>query len=88
MCYRWLILDDCLYHCGHSLNANGDHKISAITLISNPIKSRIKLYTSFEWRQAQSDTAVRNYSGISTQQVVIRRSHPAQYGETALVRQP
>ena len=29
---RWLIIDDTLYHCGHSLNANGGHKISAITL--------------------------------------------------------
>ena len=28
---RWLIIDDKLYHCGHSLNANGGHKISAIT---------------------------------------------------------
>ena len=26
---RWLIIDDSLYHCGHSLNANGGHKISA-----------------------------------------------------------
>lgn len=30
---RWLIIDDSLYHCGHSLNANGSHKISAITLM-------------------------------------------------------
>ena len=30
---RWLIIDDALYHCGHSLNANGGHKISAITLM-------------------------------------------------------
>lgn len=30
---RWLIIDDQLYHCGHSLNANGGHKISAITLM-------------------------------------------------------
>ena len=30
---RWLIVDDTLYHCGHSLNANGGHKISAITLM-------------------------------------------------------
>ena len=30
---RWLIADDRLYHCGHSLNANGGHKISAITLM-------------------------------------------------------
>ena len=30
---RWLIVDDRLYHCGHSLNANGGHKISAITLM-------------------------------------------------------
>ena len=28
---RWIIIDDTLYHCGHSLNANGGHKISAIT---------------------------------------------------------
>ncbi|CDA54679.1 uncharacterized protein BN731_00176 [Prevotella sp. CAG:604] len=30
---RWLIIDDTLYHCGHSLNANCGHKISAITLM-------------------------------------------------------
>ena len=30
---RWLVIDDKLYHCGHSLNANGGHKISAITLM-------------------------------------------------------
>lgn len=30
---RWLVIDDQLYHCGHSLNANGGHKISAITLM-------------------------------------------------------
>ena len=30
---RWLIIDDSLSHCGHSLNANGGHKISAITLM-------------------------------------------------------
>ena len=30
---RWLIADDRLYHCGHSLNANGGHKMSAITLM-------------------------------------------------------
>ena len=30
---RWLIIDDSLYLCGHSLNANGGHKISAITLM-------------------------------------------------------
>ena len=30
---RWLIIDEQLYHCGHSLNANGGHKISAITLM-------------------------------------------------------
>ena len=30
---RWLIIDDRLYHCGHSLDANGAHKISAITLM-------------------------------------------------------
>ena len=28
---RWLIIDDALYHCGHSLSANGGHRISAIT---------------------------------------------------------
>ncbi len=32
---RWLIVDDRLYHCGHSLNANGGHKISAITLMGS-----------------------------------------------------
>lgn len=30
---RWLVVDDKIYHCGHSLNANGGHKISAITLM-------------------------------------------------------
>ena len=30
---RWLIADDRLYHCGHSLNAAGGHKLSAITLM-------------------------------------------------------
>ena len=30
---RWLVVDDKHYHCGHSLNANGGHKISAITLM-------------------------------------------------------
>ncbi|MGM9778131.1 MAG: RhuM family protein [Prevotella sp.] len=30
---RWLIIDDRLYHCGHSLNANGGHKMSAISLM-------------------------------------------------------
>ena len=30
---RWIIIDDRLYHCGHSLDANGAHKISAITLM-------------------------------------------------------
>lgn len=30
---RWLIIDDRLYHCGHSLDANGGHKISAFTLM-------------------------------------------------------
>lgn len=30
---RWLIIDECLYHCGHSLNATGGRKISAITLM-------------------------------------------------------
>ena len=44
---RWLIIDDSLYHCGHSLNANGGHKISAIALMGNlsgvdPVQSRIK----------------------------------------------
>ncbi len=29
---RWLIIDDLLYHCGHSLNATG-RKLSAITLM-------------------------------------------------------
>ncbi len=33
---RWLVVDDRLYHCGHSLNANGGHKISAITLMGTP----------------------------------------------------
>lgn len=33
---RWLIIDNALYHCGHSLNANGGHKISAITLMGTP----------------------------------------------------
>ncbi len=33
---RWQIVDDKLYHCGHSLNANGGHKISAITLLGPP----------------------------------------------------
>ena len=28
---RFLIIDDILFHCGHSLNAIGGHKISAIT---------------------------------------------------------
>lgn len=30
---RWLVIDDRIYHCGHSLNANGGHKISAIALM-------------------------------------------------------
>lgn len=30
--HRWLIIDDLLYHCGHSLNATG-RKLSAITLM-------------------------------------------------------
>ena len=30
---RWLVIDNQLYHCGHSLNANGGNKISAITLM-------------------------------------------------------
>ncbi len=33
---RWLIVDDTLYHCGHSLNANGGHKISAVTRMGTP----------------------------------------------------
>ena len=33
---RWIIIDDRLYHCGHSLNANGGHKISALTLMGVP----------------------------------------------------
>ena len=36
---RWLIIDDSLYHCGHSLNANGGHKISAITLMGTSPES-------------------------------------------------
>ena len=28
---RWLVIDDTLYHCGHSFDANGGHKVSAIT---------------------------------------------------------
>ncbi|MBM0129437.1 virulence RhuM family protein [Segatella copri] len=35
---RWLIIDDSLYHCGHSLNANGGHKISAITLMGTSLE--------------------------------------------------
>lgn len=41
---RWLIIDDSLYHCGHSLNAIGN-KISAITLMGihpDVILSQIK----------------------------------------------
>ena len=34
---RWFIIDDSLYHCGHSLNANGGHKISAITLMGTSL---------------------------------------------------
>ena len=30
---RWLIADNRLYHCGHSLDANGRRKISAISLM-------------------------------------------------------
>lgn len=33
---RWLVVDDTLYHCGHSLNANGGHKLSAITRMGTP----------------------------------------------------
>lgn len=33
---RFLIIDDALYHCGHSLNANGGHRISAITRMGTP----------------------------------------------------
>ena len=36
---RWLIIDDNLYHCGHSLNANGGHKISAIVLMGTSPES-------------------------------------------------
>ena len=36
---RWLIIDDSLYHCGHSLNANGGHKISAIALMGTSPES-------------------------------------------------
>ena len=35
----WLIIDDSLYHCGHSLNANGGHKISAIALMGTSPES-------------------------------------------------
>ncbi len=30
------VVDDTLYHCGHSLNANGGHKLSAITRMGTP----------------------------------------------------
>ncbi len=30
---RRIVADNSLYHCGHSLNANGGHKISAIVLM-------------------------------------------------------
>ena len=33
---RWLITDDRLYHCGHSLDSNGGHKICAVTLMGTP----------------------------------------------------
>lgn len=36
---RWLIIDDSLYHCGHSLNANCGHKISAIALMGTSPES-------------------------------------------------
>ena len=36
---RWLIIDDSLYNCGHSLNANGGHKISAIALMGTSPES-------------------------------------------------
>ena len=36
---RWLIIDDSLYHCGHSLNANGGHRISAIALMGTSPES-------------------------------------------------
>ena len=36
---RWLIIDDSLYNCGHSLNANEGHKISAITLMGTSPES-------------------------------------------------
>ena len=41
---RWLIIDDSLYHCGHSLNAMGN-KMSAITLMGiapDAILSQVK----------------------------------------------
>ena len=41
-----------------------------LDMIINPIKSRIKQYSSFEWRQVQSDTAVRNKNGSLNQQFV------------------
>ena len=41
-----------------------------LDMIINPIKSRIKQYSSFEWRQVQSDTAMRNKNGGLSQQVI------------------
>ena len=37
-------------------------------------------FSSFEWRQAQSDTAMRTYSGGLNLQAVPLRSHPAKLG--------
>ena len=37
-------------------------------------------FSSFEWRQAQSDTAMRTYSGGLNLQAVPQRSHPAKSG--------
>ena len=47
----------------------------------NPVKGRIEQYSSFEWRQAQSDTAMRTNSGGLNLQTAPMRSHPAQPGE-------
>ena len=47
----------------------------------NPIKSRIKQYSSFERRPVQSDTAMRNKNSSPTKQAIVRRSHPAKHGE-------
>ena len=37
---RWLIIDDSLYHCGHSLKDMG-RKLSAITLMGTPAQDII-----------------------------------------------